>query len=719
MEKQVKKLKAAAVMTNHHVDASAQTIEIFLRFERLLSDLSAHFVRSMSSDEVDRSIENGLKMILDFFRGDRCSLFQIFADKNSWKITHAAYVEGVIHIPMEVEFPESITPWGYDLLVRKRRVLSFSKLDELPDEAKIDKQAFNKWHIRSNLAIPILTVQHVDHFIAISSVRGERNWPEEYIPRLRLLGEVFVNALERNRIRQQVEERLRFESLVTDLSAGFMAMQPEEIDDPIRESLRSIAEFFDVDRCTIGIFSENGTRLTRTFEYHSAKSESAPEFIIKDQWPWYIEQLIRRIPVVIHRIEDLPPEAEKERQYCLLLSVKSLLSIPIVSGGKTLGALTLVSTRVERVWAEEYIQRLRLLGEIIVNVLERAQNQLQLGERLQEIQKLKQQLEVENTFLQGEVQNLSEHKEIVGRSPAIKSVLAQVQQVGGTEATVLIQGETGTGKELLARAIHSISGRNHRPMVTVNCASLPPALIESELFGRERGAYTGALTKMVGRFEMADGSTLFLDEIAEIPLELQSKLLRVLQEGTFERLGSTKTFHTNVRIIAASNRKIEKAVKEGKFRDDLFYRLNVFPILIPPLRERLEDIPLLVWTFVEEFQRKMGKRVDRIPSKEMEALQAYSWPGNIRELRNIIERAIIISNSPKLHIPIASIPSEARPDKDDLQEIERNHILKVLEKTNWRLMGKGGAAESLGLKRTTLQSKMKKLGLTLHKDLPK
>ena len=235
MEKQVKKLKAAAVMTNHHVDASAQTIEIFLRFERLLSDLSAHFVRSMSSDEVDRSIENGLKMILDFFRGDRCSLFQIFANKNSWKITHAAYVEGVIHIPMEVEFPESITPWGYDLLVRKRRVLSFSKLDELPDEAKIDKQAFNKWHIQSNLAIPILTVQHVDHFIAISSVRGERNWPEEYIPRLRLLGEVFVNALERSRIRQQVEERLRFESLVTDLSAGFMAMQPEEIDDPIRK----------------------------------------------------------------------------------------------------------------------------------------------------------------------------------------------------------------------------------------------------------------------------------------------------------------------------------------------------------------------------------------------------------------------------------------------------------------------------------------------------
>ena len=326
---------------------------------------------------------------------------------------------------------------------------------------------------------------------------------------------------------------------------------------------------------------------------------------------------------------------------------------------------------------------------------------------------------MENVYLWEEVTDLSNRMEIVGESSAIKSVLAKVRQVAGTDSTVLIQGETGTGKELLARAIHKISGRAHRPMVTVNCVSLPPGLIDCELFGRERGAYTGALTRMIGRFEIADGSTIFLDEIAEIPLESQSKLLRVLQEGTFERLGSTKIFHTNVRIIVASNRSLEQAVREGKFRNDLFYRLNVFPIIIPPLRERSEDIPLLVWTIVEEFQRKMGKRIDSIPRKDLEALKAYSWPGNIRELRNVIERAIIISNSPTLHIPIPLTSRPDSPDKDDLQEIDRRHILSVLEKTNWHLTGKDGAAEILGLKRTTLQSKMKKLGITRRKDLPK
>ncbi len=280
-----------------------------------------------------------------------------------------------------------------------------------------------------------------------------------------------------------------------------------------------------------------------------------------------------------------------------------------------------------------------------------------------------------------------------------------------TDSTVLIQGETGTGKELLARAIHGLSSRKDRPLVTVNCASLPPTLIESELFGRERGAYTGALTKMVGRFEIADGSTLFLDEIGELPLEMQSKLLRVLEEGNFERLGSAKTLHVNVRIIAATNRDIEQEVKDGKFRKDLFYRLNVFPIAVPPLRERPEDIPLMVWSFIREFQQKMGRRIDSIPRKCMDGLQSYSWPGNVRELRNVIERAIITSTGRVLNIPIPSTSVAETPEDRNLEDVERRHIVSVLERTSWRLTGKGGAAEVLGLKRTTLQSKMKKLGI--------
>jgi transcriptional regulator with GAF, ATPase, and Fis domain len=293
----------------------------------------------------------------------------------------------------------------------------------------------------------------------------------------------------------------------------------------------------------------------------------------------------------------------------------------------------------------------------------------------------------------------------------MKKVLAQVEQVAQTDSTVLILGETGTGKELLARAIHGMSGRKARLLVTVNCASLPPTLIESELFGRERGAYTGALTKMIGRFEIADGATLFLDEIAEIPLELQSKLLRVLEEGNFERLGSTKTLHVDVRIITATNRNIAQEVQEGRFRKDLFYRLNVFPIVIPPLRERPEDIPLLVWAFVKEFQKKMGKKIENISKKSMEALQSYSWPGNVRELRNVIEHAMIVSSDKTLVVHVPKLPSSETLDVRSLEDMERRHIVSALERNGWRVGGKGGAAEVLGLKRSTLYSRMKKLGI--------
>ncbi len=293
----------------------------------------------------------------------------------------------------------------------------------------------------------------------------------------------------------------------------------------------------------------------------------------------------------------------------------------------------------------------------------------------------------------------------------MKEVLGQVEQVARTDSTVLLLGETGTGKELLARAIHSLSARKDRPLVTVNCASLPPTLIESELFGREKGAYTGALTRMAGRFELADRSTLFLDEIGELPLELQSKLLRFLEEGSFERLGSSKPIHVDVRIVAATNRDIGQEVKDGKFRRDLFYRLNVFPIMIPPLRERREDIPLLVRAVVKEFQKKMGKEIESIPKKTMEALRTYSWPGNVRELRNLIEHAMILTRGKTLNVHVPKRASSDTYPAGRLEDIERMHIMAVLEKTGWRLSGPGGAADILGLKRTTLQARMKKLGI--------
>jgi transcriptional regulator with GAF, ATPase, and Fis domain len=415
--------------------------------------------------------------------------------------------------------------------------------------------------------------------------------------------------------------------------------------------------------------------------------------------------------VAFSRIDDLPPEANVDKQAYAEWGVRSALDIPIITGGSAVYVIAINSVKSERLWSEELFPRLRLLGEIFVNALERNEIRLELEKRLREIEELKQRLEKENIYLQEEVRLLVEHADIVGQSVAMKKVLSRAEQVARADSTVLLLGETGTGKELLARAIHRMSLRKDRPLVTVNCASLPPTLIESELFGREKGAYTGALTKMIGRFEIADGSTLFLDEIGEIPLELQSKLLRILEEGTFERLGSTKPLQVNVRIIAATNRDIGQAVKDGKFRRDLFYRLNVFPIVIPPLRERPEDIPLLVRAMVKEFQKRMGKEIESIPRKTLQALQSYSWPGNVRELRNLIEHAMILSKGKTLEV---DVPNRAPSEKDgtgNLEDMERKHIVAVLEKTGWRIGGQGGAAEVLGLVRTTLNAKMKKLGI--------
>ena len=307
-------------------------------------------------------------------------------------------------------------------------------------------------------------------------------------------------------------------------------------------------------------------------------------------------------------------------------------------------------------------------------------------------------------------------EEIVGTSAALRAVLKQVEVVAPTESTVLILGETGTGKELIARAIHTASSRSRRPFVKLNCAAIPTGLLESELFGHEKGAFTGAIAQRIGRFELADGGTVFLDEVGEIPLELQTKLLRVLQEREFERLGSTRTLRTDARLIAATNRELRKMVEQRKFREDLFYRLNVFPIYVPALRERSEDIPLLVNHFAQRFARRMNRTIETIPAETMAALTRYPWPGNIRELQNLIERAVILSHGPVLQIPLQDLDNCTAPRRDNgkdqtLEAAERAHILAILKETRWVLAGPRGAAARLGMNRSTLQFRLKKLGI--------
>jgi transcriptional regulator with GAF, ATPase, and Fis domain len=357
----------------------------------------------------------------------------------------------------------------------------------------------------------------------------------------------------------------------------------------------------------------------------------------------------------------------------------------------------------------------RVLGAVFGNVLARSENDDALRQTISQIERVRDQLQAENVYLRREVHERLGASTIIGRSPAIRRVLEQLQQVAATDSTVLLLGETGTGKELLATHLHEQSARRGRVMVRVNCAAIPSTLIESELFGREKGAFTGALVRQIGRFEVADRSTIFLDEIGDLPPDVQVKLLRVLEERQIERLGSPKGIRVDVRIIAATHRNLEQRIVDGSFREDLFYRLNVFPIQVPPLRERIDDIPLLVWRFVEEFSRAFGKPIDEIPRDNMTALQRHAWPGNIRELRNVVERAMIVATGPRLTIAVTAPSSNPAKRSLKLSDVEKDHIRSVLESTGWRVRGGDGAAERLGLRPTTLETRMAKLGLARPK----
>lgn len=334
-----------------------------------------------------------------------------------------------------------------------------------------------------------------------------------------------------------------------------------------------------------------------------------------------------------------------------------------------------------------------------------------IKEQVEEISKLYELLKEENIYLKDQLNKSDHYSEIIGESEQLKYILYKVDQVAPTDATVLIQGETGTGKELVARAIHKRSKRNNDPFISVNCASIPENLIESELFGHEKGAFTGAVEKRIGRFELANKGTIFLDEIAELPLSVQPKLLRILQKGEFERIGSSKTIKTDARVISATNKNLEQEIANGRFRNDLYFRLNVFPITVIPLRERKSDIPLLVEYYTKFYSKKFNKPINTIPKKILTQLMDYTWPGNVRELENIIERAVITSNSEKLNVETFPINENEIEVTNSLDDLQKNHIVKVLKQTNWKISGVGGAASILHVNPDTLRSKMRKLGI--------
>jgi formate hydrogenlyase transcriptional activator len=549
-------------------------------------------------------------------------------------------------------------------------------------------------------------------------IRNEdRPWSEKEYNRLQTFTQIIGVVAEQiqSRVSNNVDydllcrERDNFRILVAITNAVLSRL---DIDELVSEVAKEIHHYFDIDAISIVLRSSRKNKLSIYSTHYLDEHHPAHEQSEVDEAGTLSERVFRSKEMLLINLSERDALAPYERMLFETWGnqLQTLCLLPLMSGNNMLGVLKLAQCE-EKVFTTANLKLLRQIAERVAIAVDNAL-------AYQEIHRLKERLVDENLALTEQLNNVdSEFGEIIGRSEAMYSVLKQVEMVAQSDSTVLILGETGTGKELIARAIHNLSGRNARRMVKMNCAAMPAGLLESDLFGHERGAFTGASTQRIGRFELADKSSLFLDEVGDMPLELQPKLLRVLQEQEFERLGSNKLIQTDVRLIAATNRDLKKMVADREFRNDLYYRLNVFPIHLPPLRERPEDIPLLVKAFTFKIARRMGRNIDSIPAEALRTLSSMEWPGNVRELENVVERAVLLTrgNVLQLSLPdvVALSPSEPPVATEVAQDGEDEYqlIMRVLKETNGVVAGPKGAAQRLGLKRTTLLSRMKRLGI--------
>jgi formate hydrogenlyase transcriptional activator len=637
-----------------------------LRFETMLSELSSRFV-NLEPDMVDNQIEEALHRICDALDLDLATLWQLSPDEPGvLRMTHTyRRLEGP-------PFPENFdarqySPWVLDLILKGQHV-SVPNIDDAPIEAAADYETWRYFDVKSTYVFPmILGGESTVGAASFHAVREEGTWPEEIVQRLQLATQVLGNAI----VRKRADSALR-ES---------------------EERMQLAAESANVGMWMLDVDSQRfwATDQARAIFGYTRDADLTMDLILESAVPDSREIITKALRQAV----------EEGRE----INIEFQIALPS-------GEVRWMQSR-GRVLPESATGPMRILGAT-TDITERKQSEEQLRDSLAEIRRLKEKLELENAYLQQEYRLQYGSGRIVGESAALLSVLGLLEQVAVTGSTVLIEGETGTGKELVAQRIHELSPRHERPMVKVNCAALPSTLVESELFGHERGAYTGAVSRGTGRLEVADGSTIFVDEISELPFELQSKLLRVLEEGRFERVGSARTLETDVRVIAATNRDLRAEVEAGRFRRDLFFRLAVFPIQVPPLRERPGDVPLLVWAFVREFSEIMKKPVNTIPQEDMQRLERYEWSGNVRELRNVVERAMILCTGPTLRIqPPGGASAEGANGNHivPMNEAQRRHILKALEAAGGRIGGPGGAAELLGMNHSTLRSRMRRLGL--------
>jgi formate hydrogenlyase transcriptional activator len=686
------------------------TSENHRQLKAMAMDLMGELIKQESAAKITSTINENLKNLVTVMQVDRCILFELDRGRVSGNAVYS-YMLQEIDNPLP-KLTEKKFPWIFEK-IRNGEIVGVSRQDDLPPEAAKDLVGANHIGLKSFLTIPLF-IRNDNYFVlTFGSFRNEKKWDKKLLPWLRTIGEILSSSLLRLQALKQIQDRISFEKLISHLSASFINIAAQDVDDTINRGLMQIAEFLKVERGSLLKLSKKSKNIHVVNTVGIEGISLVDKNLEIEKYPWASRKLKNLKAIRIENIESLPASAKLEKEWASSQGIKSILCVPFASEGKLIGAISFDALRTTRIWTDELVNRVRLIGEIFANAMLRKKNDIELNRAFDKIKKLKKILQSENRYLKDRIDFESSPFGIIGSSPEINSALNHVKQVASTNSTVLIEGETGVGKELFAKAIHQISHRKDRTMVKVNCAALPASLIESELFGREKGAFTGAIARQAGRFETADGSTIFLDEISEMPFELQAKLLRVLQEGQFERLGSAKSISVDMRLITATNKNLNKLVREGKFREDLYFRINVFPIRVPPLRERKEDIPTLVWAFVKQFEESMGKRFDTIPKEIMSQLQQYSWPGNVRELKNAVEYGMIVSKNRvlKISIPEAVCQSEPVPSDLTLKEMEKYYISSVLEKSKWRIRGVGGAAEKLNVHPNTLYSKMKKLGI--------
>lgn len=717
--------QVAVAVDNVLHDESATVAQLQLRDERdrlrLLLEVSESIASHRDLDKLFQDLAQRLPRIVPF---DYINLILHDSVRDVMRLHILAAPEESTVKP-GMESPVDDSPGGYVWKTQQPLMVEDVSLD---DRFSAVTPLLRENGVQSYCVVPLTTALRRLGAMGFGSLR-KRAYQEAEVAFMQEVAKQVAVAVDnvlhdesaRSAQQQLARERDRLQLLLEVNNAVVSHLDMDDVFASVSASLQRVIQH---DGCSLLLY-EPETRQYRCHVLRVAKNDSFVEEGRADpnmKSPGCIA-ISTRAPAVFGEQDLIDLSAEsKIAQHLLAEGVKSFCSIPLLSHDRVLGTLNVGRLR-EHAFAQEEVELLSQVAQQIAIAVEN-------GLAYRQIAELKETLNEEKLYLEDEIRTEHNFEEIVGESSALRHVLKQVEIVAPTDSTVLIQGETGTGKELIARAIHNLSGRRARTFVKLNCAAIPTGLLESELFGHEKGAFTGAIAQKIGRFELAHGGTLFLDEVGDIPLELQSKFLRVLQEQEFERLGSNKTIRVDIRLVAATNRDLAAMVTEREFRSDLYYRLNVFPILNPPLRDRQEDIPALVHYFTRKFARRMNKNIDTIPTETMTALSRYHWPGNIRELENFIERAVILSPGSSLTVPLAELkhrgnraapagapnapPALGWPNGHQfstLEEAEREHIRQALQQANWLVGGPSGAAARLGMKRTTLQSKMAKLGI--------